>query len=724
MKTPFSASSMPAYDYIQLDTYLVDFTTSDTDARSSNSISTQIDFDPAAIVSGFANFQYGGSAPDSDISVSSSSLAATARDSDSGSLVFQIAPDNAQNDGTITDHFTGGGDFVFSSDVVTVINADTLITATGTDAGLVGDDNFAIVLDSTVNSFEPTATEDSSVVGYEANYGFTVAPPSDFTDTKGNLESGLFYLDSDNGGSGSILSNNSFIGSGGPSSVFGSSDGISTGSTLGAQSGPLTSELLPNSSLTYAANAPFDVQLPAAPSNLSNEGNVSSNLPSIMTFRGSLENHPQASCRRVRSRPVTPSSGLVINITYDSSVANAPAGFEAVVASVVQFYESEFTNPITLNIDVGWGEINGQSLGPGALGESESYLESFSYSQIQTALIANATSSNQLSAVSSLPTSAPVNGTFYLTLADATALGLLSSSTILDGYVGFNSSFSYAYNDSSGVPAGAYDLYGVVAHEISEVMGRISMLDSSNSYSDLDLFRYSAPGVLSFVGTTSAYFSGDGGNTNLNYFNSNPSGDFGDWASSAGNNSYDAFSNSGVVNPVTQADITVMNILGYDLTSQTSSPVPTITAIVETPSAGDLNAGKTITITLDFSATVTVAGGTPTLTLNDGGNATYFNGSGSGTLSFTYTVAASDSNVSSLAVTAVNLNGATITDSAGNVQLSLTGLPQSGPQIDTTIPTPTSIVETPSNGIVNIGTVVVFTLGFNEAVTVSAGRRR
>ena len=552
MKTPFSASSMPAYDYIQLDTYLVDFTTSDTDARSSDSISTQIDFDPAASVSGFANFQYGGSAPDSDISVSSSSLAATARDSDSGSLVFQIAPDNAQNDGTITDHFTGGGDFVFSSDVVTVINADTLITATGTDAGLVGDDNFAIVLDSTVDSFEPTATEDSSIVGYEANYGFTVAPPSDFTDTIGNLELGLFYLDSDNGGSGSILSNNSFIGSGGPSSVFGSSGGISTGSTLGAQSGPLTSELLPNSSLTYAANAPFDVQLPAAPSNLSNEGNVSSNLPSIMTF-GDLGESPASIVQTSSAlRPVTPSSGLVINITYDSSVANAPAGFEAVVASVVQFYESEFTNPITLNIDVGWGEINGQSLGPGALGESESYLESFSYSQIQKALIANATSSNQLSAVSSLPTSAPVNGTFYLTLADATALGLFSSSTILDGYVGFNSSFAYAYNDSSGVPAG--DVRSLWRRCARDFGGDGPHLNARHLQQLLGL------GSLSLLGPRRPQFRrhhvglffGDGGNTNLNYFNSNPSGDFGDWASSAGNDSYDAFSDSGVVNPVTR----------------------------------------------------------------------------------------------------------------------------------------------------------------------------
>ena len=83
------------------------------------------------------------------------------------------------------------------------------------------------------------------------------------------------------------------------------------------------------------------------------------------------------------------------------------------------------------------------------------------------------------------PASAPLGGAYYLTLADATALGLLSGSTILDGYVGFSDAVSWAYNDSDGVPAGDYDLYGVIAHEISEVMGRISMLTTPGEYSDL-----------------------------------------------------------------------------------------------------------------------------------------------------------------------------------------------------------------------------------------------
>src|SRR4029077_12549608 len=98
------------------------------------------------------------------------------------------------------------------------------------------------------------------------------------------------------------------------------------------------------------------------------------------------------------------------------------------------------------------------------------------------------------------------------------------------------------------------------------------------------------------------------------------------------------------------------------------------------PSSGDLNAGQTVTLTLDMSkvATVNTAGGTPTLMLNDGTTATYTGGSGTNALVFSYTVAAGQ-NTAALAASAVNLNGATIADGSGNAaNLSLTGLTQTG----------------------------------------------
>ena len=127
-------------------------------------------------------------------------------------------------------------------------------------------------------------------------------------------------------------------------------------------------------------------------------------------------------------------------------------------------------------------------------------------------------------------------------------------------------------------------------------------------------------------------------------------------------------------------------------------------------------------LTLSFSEAVTVAGGTPTLTLNDGGTATYASGSGTSTLVFNATVAAGQT-AASLAATALNLpTGVTIADGAGNAaSLTLSGLTQTGPQIDTTTPAVTAISDSPATGDLNAGKTVALTLSFSEAVTVAGG---
>src|SRR5262249_61348128 len=110
---------------------------------------------------------------------------------------------------------------------------------------------------------------------------------------------------------------------------------------------------------------------------------------------------------------------------------------------------------------------------------------------------------------------------------------------------------------------------------------------------------------------------------------------------------------------------------------------------------------------------------TPTLSLNDGGTATYTGGSGTNALTFSYTVAAGQ-NTAALAATAVNLNSATLTDSTGSAaNLSLSGLTQIGPQIDTTPPSIVALTESPANGDLNAGKVVTITVGMSEVVTVN-----
>ncbi|UVO35209.1 hypothetical protein KUL72_27695 [Bradyrhizobium arachidis] len=168
-------------------------------------------------------------------------------------------------------------------------------------------------------------------------------------------------------------------------------------------------------------------------------------------------------------------------------------------------------------------------------------------------------------------------------------------------------------------------------------------------------------------------------------------------------------------------------------TLQIDTLAPTVSSITTsgtgiTNGAGDLNAGQVVTLTVSFSAVVTVnsAGGSPTLTLNDGGTATYTGGTGSTALTFSYTVAAGQ-NTSDLTVSSLNLSGAIITDGAGNAA-DLSGASNYNPagtlQIDTLAPIVSSITTsgtgiTNGAGDLNAGDVVTLTVNFSEAVAVN-----
>ena len=261
--------------------------------------------------------------------------------------------------------------------------------------------------------------------------------------------------------------------------------------------------------------------------------------------------------------------GLQFNITYDSSVSQAPAGFEAAFAAAAQFYSSEFSDPITLNIHVGYGEVNGQALNAGNLGQSEFTNGRFyTYTQLEAALAADATSADDRAAVASLPATDPTNGgSFLLTRAEQKALGLLSGSdTSVDGYIGLSSADNFTFDPNNRAVAGEYDAIGAFEHEISEIMGRYGSLGQNfgnNVYEPLDLFRYSSPGVRDL-----AYGPGNfsiNGQTLLTAFNDpDNGGDPGDWIPSLQGDSFgDGY--QGVAGLVTPTDIRVMDILGYNL---------------------------------------------------------------------------------------------------------------------------------------------------------------
>jgi len=151
---------------------------------------------------------------------------------------------------------------------------------------------------------------------------------------------------------------------------------------------------------------------------------------------------------------------------------------------------------------------------------------------------------------------------------------------------------------------------------------------------------------------------------------------------------------------------------------------PAVTGVAASPSSGVEVPGNTVKLTLTMSEAVTVTG-TPTLSLNDGGTATYTGGSGTDGLTFSYTVSTKDSDVSALGITQVNEpNGATIKDANGNAANMAGAVTTiSGLKIDPPL-TVSSVVATGKgitngSGDLNAGHVVTLTVNLSGAATVN-----
>jgi hypothetical protein len=116
-----------------------------------------------------------------------------------------------------------------------------------------------------------------------------------------------------------------------------------------------------------------------------------------------------------------------------------------------------------------------------------------------------------------------------------------------------------------------------------------------------------------------------------------------------------------------------------------------VTQATASPGKGVEHVGDKITLTLGFNEAVTVTG-KPTLTLNDGGTATYVGGSGTNALTFQTTVAATNTSTSALAITKVNLPSGTSIKDASGLSANLSGAAKTftGLQID---PSPVSTSE-------------------------------
>ncbi len=272
-----------------------------------------------------------------------------------------------------------------------------------------------------------------------------------------------------------------------------------------------------------------------------------------------------------------------LNISYDpNTLNNAPATFFSAVNYVRNFFDSLFTNNVIVNVEIGYGTFPLDNSIVPALGESEqNHVTSVGYSQIVQDLVhQGAPGSGTLSA------SSPISGVLIMGSAQEKALGLLGASSILDGWVGIASDAtlmqqtggSWSFSPTAVPSPNQYYLVGVLEYEITEVMGRSSYLDQPGQYGVMDLYRFAAPGVHQTGTGNPAYFSLDGGVTNLGTFNGQlAAGDLGDWAANVG---ADAFLNAlptGQIDGLSTADITLMQALGWTGSASPSSP-PSVSA--------------------------------------------------------------------------------------------------------------------------------------------------
>ena len=293
--------------------------------------------------------------------------------------------------------------------------------------------------------------------------------------------------------------------------------------------------------------------------------------------------------------------------TPGGMAADALAGFQQAVG----IWESVISSNVTINLDIRFDN----SLPSNVLGSTGSTTQGLLYSNVRTALLGGASSSDDLIATAGLPagsslsfltndanTSAVItdnngsgnNTTLNVNTANAKALGLRAANdAATDGSIAFNSAFSWDFDQTDGVGAGLQDFVGVTVHEIGHALGFVSGVDTVDAthgsgpsaptdlnnfrvHSVLDLFRYSSAGQLDYATGGNPYFSLDAGVTNLALFST---GSFnGDgrqashWKDNLGLGIMDPTANPpGNANTLSALDLRAFDVIGFTIIPEPSS---------------------------------------------------------------------------------------------------------------------------------------------------------
>jgi len=315
-----------------------------------------------------------------------------------------------------------------------------------------------------------------------------------------------------------------------------------------------------------------------------------------------------------------PAISRALTFNFVPSAGTSQAAINGFAAAGAR-WSSLFTDNVTVNVNIDFS-----ALGVGILGSTGSSQGTTSYTNFKNALAADRTSTADFTAVANLQSGSAFsllmnrtsnspfwagsattfldndgdanNTTVRLTFANAKALGLLSANnTASDASISFSNLFSWDFNPTDGITAGAFDFVGVATHEIGHALGFISGVDildgnSSTTFfadnqftyvSPLDLFRHSAQSGTAIdwaADARSKYFSIDGGASSIADFSTGLT--WGDgrqashWKDNLGLGIMDPTSAPGELLSISADDALAFDVIGWNRSStnipdQTSS---------------------------------------------------------------------------------------------------------------------------------------------------------